>query len=712
MKQAYLLLTLHNHQPVGNFDHVMEDATQRCYLPVLEVLADFPSVRLTLHTTGPLLEWLIEHQPRTIELMRMLADRGQIEILGGTHNEAMAAVLPDRDVIGQVSAMRSFCEEHFGQSPRGMWLAERVWEPDLPRVLHLADVEYTLLDDVGFRFAGVNEQPVWGHFTTEKAGHPVTLFPIDQHLRYLIPFKEPEETLAHLKATAEAAGQPICLTYGDDGEKFGIWPGTYEWVFEQGWLRKFFQALTDAQDWLGTLTMSEAVDTLPSRGRVYLPTCSYDEMMEWAQNTSAATHYHSVVETLKKESRFSDWRGFIRGGIWQNFLAKYTEADRMHKRMIVISDRLDRLRRLPDQRGFVDSVDHSLFDAQTALYRAQCNDAFWHGLFGGLYLTNLRMQTWRHLLLAEAALDRLDPPDGTPDWFDLDLDGRAECTISNKDMTVIIAPHRGGSVTEMSSKVHHFNLTDTLARRPEQYHAALLAPAATEQSDEPKSIHDIHEVKETGLERLLVYDDDAFALFRDRFLDPTDDGTAFFEQSSLSHVDKGTFAQADYAVGVTEHGIELACTSELDGKTIQIIKELKVEGREISAKITMTLEDDEQALPVVYSPELCFNLLAPEAHDRYYLIDGVRPEANHMLSTGRLNGQVLEMVDHWTGVRIRIATDHEISFWRAPIQTVSASESGIERVYQGSLVLPRFETTLKPGEPQTFLLSVSIGDAE
>ena len=689
----------------------MEDATERCYQPVLEVLADFPSVRLSLHTTGPLLEWLIENRPETMALMRQLAERGQIEIVGGTHNEAMAAVLPDRDVKGQISTMRHFCESHFGQSPRGMWLAERVWEPDLPRVLHEADVEYTLLDDVGFRFAGIDDRTVWGHFVTEKAGHPVTLFPIDQHLRYLIPFREPEETLAHLKATAEAAGQPICLTYGDDGEKFGLWPGTYEWVFEQGWLRRFFQALTDAQEWLGTITLSEAVDILPTRGRVYLPTCSYDEMMEWAQPTDVSSRYHAVVDTLKKEGRFEDWRGYVRGGIWQNFLAKYPEADRMHKRMIAVSNRLDRLRQLPIQRGFQDAEDQALFQAQTALYRAQCNDAFWHGLFGGLYLTNLRMQTWSQLLRAESALDSLDPPDGTPEWTDIDLDGRAECIVANEQITTIIAPHRGGGMYELSSKMHHLNVTDTLARRRETYHTAILNGPSEQTEGAPKSIHDIHEVKEDGLEALLVYDPSAFALFRDRFLSPADDGADFFERGSVSEVDIGSFAHADYAVGVTEAGIELTHTGIIGDRVVRLVRELTVEGGIVNSRVDLTVADDGGPLQVVYAPELCFNLLAPDAPDRYYLIDGLRPDENHMLSRGNLQGRLLELIDHWTGVRISITADREVSYWRSPIQTVSASESGIERVYQGSLILPRFPLMLSDKQPSRVEIQVQLHDA-
>ncbi len=37
---------VHNHQPIGNFDHVMVEATERAYRPLLERLDLRPEVRL------------------------------------------------------------------------------------------------------------------------------------------------------------------------------------------------------------------------------------------------------------------------------------------------------------------------------------------------------------------------------------------------------------------------------------------------------------------------------------------------------------------------------------------------------------------------------------------------------------------------------------------------------------------------------------------
>ena len=51
-------MVLHCHQPVGNFDHVFKKALEKCYLPVLNLLDAHPNVKVGLHFSGPLLEWM------------------------------------------------------------------------------------------------------------------------------------------------------------------------------------------------------------------------------------------------------------------------------------------------------------------------------------------------------------------------------------------------------------------------------------------------------------------------------------------------------------------------------------------------------------------------------------------------------------------------------------------------------------------------------
>ncbi len=76
-------LVIHNHQPVGNFGWVIEDVFEHAYKPMLEALERHPRIRVGLHYTGPLVEWLEANRPEAIEAIRGLVERGQVEIVGG-----------------------------------------------------------------------------------------------------------------------------------------------------------------------------------------------------------------------------------------------------------------------------------------------------------------------------------------------------------------------------------------------------------------------------------------------------------------------------------------------------------------------------------------------------------------------------------------------------------------------------------------------------
>ena len=154
-----LSLVLHNHQPVGNFEHVLDENHRLAYKPMLAALWRHPGIRVGLHYSGPLLEWLRAERPDTIELIGQLVEREQVELLGGGYYEPILTALPDLDRVGQLRRMADELETLTGKRPRGAWLAERVWEPDLPTALSEGGYEYTVLDDAYLRAAG-NVRPV------------------------------------------------------------------------------------------------------------------------------------------------------------------------------------------------------------------------------------------------------------------------------------------------------------------------------------------------------------------------------------------------------------------------------------------------------------------------------------------------------------------------------------------------------------------------
>jgi alpha-amylase len=711
MMPVTLLLGIHNHQPVGNFDHVFRLAYDRCYRPFLDILERHPRIRLSLHYTGPLLSWFEKEEPSFLDRLRRLVQAKQIEMLGGGFYEPIFSVIPDRDAVGQMKMLSRRLLDRVDAEARGFWLAERVWDGGLPKKLAPAGLRYTILDDSHFMRAGLDPETLSGYYVTEREGHRLSLFPISKDTRYLIPFRLPQELIAFLGKVRERGGH-WAVTYADDGEKFGMWPGTYKWVFEEGYLERLFAALEEHADWIHLTTFAEYLDAHAPTGRVYLPSASYDEMMDWALPAIAAESLEDRRAELEREGRLPGFLPFLHGGFWDGFLVKYPEANHMHKRMLDLSDRVSQL-------GSEDMAS----EPRDLLWRAQDNDVYWHGLFGGLYLNNLRHEMYRNLIAAEILVDRAVHR-GKDRWldvrvFDLDMDGLDEILVSTPTLAVCIAPAYGGSLVELDYRAARFNLLNVLARRREAYHGKLaLASGQADSGGPPKSIHDMIHVKEPGLERALIYDGHRRVSFLDRFLDP---GARWEEFDRIDDVDRGNCVGGTYRSQSREPTVKagklklpLAFDSvlRLDGQQfpVQVQKEYQLTDREEQLTVHYVIVNQGQAAcEVRFGIELNLTLLAGDDPKRYY----EWPGSQQIRLRERGECRQLEwfaLVDEWHRFRVVLRLDRPADIWYMPIETVSQSEEGFERTYQGSALLVSSALRLVPGAPERLEAQVQISE--
>ena len=263
-------------------------------------------------------------------------------MLGGGYYEPVLASLREVDRIGQLTRMADEVESLFGRRPVGAWLAERVWEPDVPTSLAKAGYAWTIVDDAHFRAAAIPSERHWGSYSTDDQGYRVIVFGSEQGLRYRIPFRPVEEVIDYLREHATEDGELVGMM-GDDGEKFGTWPGTWDLCYGKGgWVERFFTALERNAGWLRMLQPSEAIERHPPIGRVYLPTGSYAEMGEWSLPVEARREFshllHDAVEAERPEARW------MRGGFWRSFQVNYREINDLHKQMLRVSRKVSALR--------------------------------------------------------------------------------------------------------------------------------------------------------------------------------------------------------------------------------------------------------------------------------------------------------------------------------------------------------------------------------
>lgn len=677
MSKFQLVLLIHGHQPVGNFEDVFERSYQHSYLPFIEVLEKHPRIRLGLHYTGPLLEWMEHAHPEYFERVKTMVRTGQVEVVGGGFYEPILISIPEQDREEQITRLADYIEKHFEVRPRGAWLAERVWEPQIPSSLAAAGVEYTLVDDNHFLGGGFEPEQLFGHYLAEDLGRKVTLLAGSKQLRYLIPFQEPSETTAFLRRAAEEHPGGF-VTMGDDLEKFGGWPGTYELCYKKEWLTKFFSELESCADWLEVTTPANAIRMHASLGRADLPTASYTEMMEWALPTKSRQRYHALVQEF---SARPEALPFLRGGIWRNFFSKYSESNLLQKKMLHVSGRLKALsesnRR---EKGFVQARD----EARTLLLRAQCNDAYWHGIFGGLYAPHLRIALWRCLVEAETIAEKLTQRKQqyeTSTRLDFDADGSEEVYLTSDRYAALVKPDDGGTIVALDFRPSKTTLINSLRRRPEAYHAAVLAPVV-KQVDGAVSIHEQHRAKEKGLEKWLNYDRwprNAFRLLlfgRDKSQ----------EDCAPVRLDEdASLAGGKYRVTqLSDARITLASEGGTDWLAEKTLSFSPAEAG-FDVVCDYTLKRHASGIAAVnVGLEVVVNFLAPSATDRYFQSDGKRFPLRW---TASFPGGELRVVDEWQRVCVLFESSTARNFWIVPIETVSESEDGFERIYQGSQVI-------------------------
>jgi hypothetical protein len=418
-----------------------------------------------VHFSGWLLDELRQRFPEDMARLAAMTARGQVEWFGSGDCEPVLAAIPARDRLSQIETLSSKLHRYFGQRPRGAWLTERVWESSVVPSLADSGIRYVAVDDYHFLCAGTPADALDSFYSTEEDDRRIDLFPISESLRYRLPFSPVAEAVAYLEGLARQ-GQRAAI-YFDDIEKFGIWPDTHAWVYERGWLARFVEAVL-ASPLIQTATFADYHAANATRGVVYLPTTSYIEMNEWTLPAAAAHEYHALVDAERIAGNYERHKPYLRGGIWRNFLSRYAESNWMHKRMLGLSARLLAL-----------PVVQRTAQLQELLHRTQANDAYWHGLFGGLYLPHLRRAVWQNLIKLEAALDQLSPR-AAEERLDLDLDGHDEAFLRSKALQIVVRDDGDACAIELASYTARHNFGDTLRRYTESYHDRIAADTAAD----------------------------------------------------------------------------------------------------------------------------------------------------------------------------------------------------------------------------------------
>ncbi len=709
MNKIYLGISLHNHQPLGNFPWVFEDAYQRAYLPMIEALSNHPSIRVSLHYSGCLFDWILDNHPEFVKNLKNMHLSGQIELMSGGYYEPILTSIPDDDKHGQIAKMNAFIKSQFGDDPEGFWLAERVWEPCLAKAISRAGLKWTLVDDNAFKMVGKDVDELYCYFNTEDQGYGLKVFPISRYLRYAIPWHKVDDVIAYLNQKASQDGNRI-IVLGDDGEKFGVWPQTFEHCWKNDWVEEFFKAVEDNSDWLSTILISEYATKFPPADIIYLPCASYDEMMEWSLPADKSYEYSSLRYDLTEKKQENILR-YFHCGFWRNFMVKYPEINRMHKKMLYVHEKIYRARSMSERDCGLDY-----------LWKAQCNCPYWHGVFGGIYLTDIRASTYSNLIKAE---DLADSELGYLDEgfiakpIDLDNDGNEEIIVEGKQFNLYLSPVEGGSIFEWDVRNPPYNVLSTMRRKKEAYHEDLIRKkynaVADTTEDKVKSIHEVLRIKLDKVDVKLVYDDLPRSSLLDHFLD---DSVCIGDFQLNSYNERGDFTRGVYNCNIDQSGNQCILSLNRDG--IIRIKDMVVK---LAIKKTLIIDTQKNlrinyrfintgrsSLDIVWGNEWNFNLLGGgHNNSAYYRVDGKETGDTYLDSCSELMSvSGISMGNSYLGIEMGLEIDRPVRLWLFPVESLSNSEGGIEKIYQGNCLLIILPLQLDPGQCNDFNYMWSI----
>ncbi len=668
-KQTALLLGLHCHQPVDNFHHVVDEAIEKSYRPFFETASKYPDFKFSIHYSGWLLEYIKNNDSKLFSLMSQLAQSGQIEFLTGGFYEPILASISSKDRKAQIKKLNDFIKEHFNQTPKGLWLTERVWDSAIVKDLVHCGIEYVVVDDYHFIAAGFDKEDLNGYFLTEDEGEVLKIFPINKHLRYTIPFENPLKVKEYLESIGDTITSAGVIF--DDGEKFGIWPKTYEWVYEKKWLENFIEEMLKSKIIKSMLYSEYLLEARPI-SLAYLPITSYIEMGEWALKAKDNIELHKIEDALKEQFGENDIEKFVKGSVWKNFLVKYPEANRIHKRYTELSN-----------NGVEDEIYLDL------LYKAQTNDVLWHGVFGGIYLPNLRDNAYRFIIDCENI--RYFEKTATQ-IKDINLDGYEEIKCISKNLITIFDTKAGGQLVEFDIRDRSFNLQNSMSRYFESYHEKILNPkekkedkSSSEQKDE-EAISTIHDLDEdvSRYKKLIKHDWHTKNSFIDHI---TDDFANAQNFSSSDFNEYGDFANQpfdliyakDQKVKLRRYGGIYLHDQKIDTR---VTKTFHTKNNQIDFEISIQSKTDEKLFYLLEHNLHFANLkdikITAQSLNQSSPIE--IEELNEEIEI--LSSNILIIYDQYTKKEITIEFSKAADIFLAPLDTVSQSESGFDLTNQ------------------------------
>ena len=307
-KKLKLILGSHGHIFPSVEDGEFEDLYRTVIKPFISVLNEYPKIPAVLHYSGSLFSRLEQKKPELFLVIKDMAARKQLELLGGGFYEPLLFLLPPADRIGQIEMLTTYIRQHFGRKPQGCMLAHSGWEPSLASILAACGMAYTFLSEEQFAAAGCSGEKLLGPVYTEDQGKLLVVFPVFS-------------SLARMGTEGTAVLEKAELNSTDDAGRgvVTVFPAFPRENAEKG-IRSFFEDLS------GMLADKTKELELTTPGRVFRSCCSLPRVYFLPSGDSACPQPRSFL------TRYPETNCLYAGIYFVHNLINQLRGDKSRKR--------------------------------------------------------------------------------------------------------------------------------------------------------------------------------------------------------------------------------------------------------------------------------------------------------------------------------------------------------------------------------------------
>ncbi len=147
MGSTYICFHLNSVSITSAENSNLDKKFQTVYKPLAKFLYSHQSFPFSISLNGELIQFMKKKKNELITIFKELADRKQLELLGGAYYDAVLPLLFNADRNGQIDLLTSEIRQSIGKRPRGMTIIADAWDSSLVNSITTCGIEYVVLDN-------------------------------------------------------------------------------------------------------------------------------------------------------------------------------------------------------------------------------------------------------------------------------------------------------------------------------------------------------------------------------------------------------------------------------------------------------------------------------------------------------------------------------------------------------------------------------------